>query len=76
MDNDARTDSDTDHPAGSAHTSERFAPAGADRPPTAEDAEAADCAARDVDLEEVAEHYEEMTTLGKNVKGDGEIVPN
>jgi hypothetical protein len=48
---------------------------GADRPPTAEEATAAERAAADLadELPEVAEHYEEMTRIGAEVKGEGEI---
>ena len=55
---------------------ESFPPAHADRPPTAEEAAAAELAAQDVDLEEVAVHYEEMNELGKNVRGEGAVTPD
>lgn len=56
-------------------TPEEFREPRADRPPTPEEEAAAERAARDVDVDEVAEHYEEMTEIGKNVKGEGEIEP-
>jgi hypothetical protein len=45
----------------------------ADRPPTAEEEAAAERASRDVDIDKVAEHFEEMTEVGKNVKGEGDL---
>ena len=47
----------------------------ADRPPTAEEEVAAERAQRSfgADRESVAEHYDEMTEIGANVKGEGEI---
>jgi hypothetical protein len=53
--------------AGKSHT--------ADRPPTSEEDAAAEreLAESDTDgREDVAEHYEEMTELGAQVKGEGE----
>lgn len=55
---------------------ERFPPAEADRMPTAEEEAAAERAAADVDLDEVAEHYEEMAETGANVRGEGQIEPD
>lgn len=52
---------------------EHFGKPGADRAPTPEEERAAERASRDVDVDAVAEHYEEMTELGKNVKGEGAI---
>jgi len=52
---------------------ERFNEPTADRPPTEEEAAAAEKAAADVDVDEVAEHYEEMTEKGKEVEGEGRI---
>ena len=54
---------------------ERFNTASADRPPTSEEAEAAERGKDDVDVDEVAEHFEEMKKIGANVKGEGEITP-
>lgn len=54
---------------------ETFPPATADRMPTAEEERAAERAAADVDLDEVAEHYEEMAEIGADVRGEGEIEP-
>jgi hypothetical protein len=47
----------------------------ADRPPTAEEADAAErgSASSDSDMGAVAEHAEEMAELGVHVKGEGEI---
>jgi hypothetical protein len=45
----------------------------ADRAPTPEEERAADEAAVRVDVDEVAEHYEEMTELGAKVRGEGQI---
>ena len=45
-----------------------------DRPPTAGGQIAADAAAESVDLEQVATHAEEMTELGANVTGEGQIL--
>lgn len=50
-------------------------PVGADRPPTDDEARAADEAAADVDPS-VGEHYKEMIERGANVKGEGEIEPS
>ena len=46
-----------------------------DRPPTTEEAEAADAeeASVEADMKGVAEHEEEMGRLGANAKGEGEI---
>jgi hypothetical protein len=55
---------------------ERFTEPAADRPPTPEEEAAADAARADVDLDRVAEHYEEMKEKGKSVKGEGDIFPD
>lgn len=47
----------------------------ADRMPTAAEERTAERLAREVDADEVAEHYEEMAELGADVKGEGEILP-
>lgn len=47
--------------------------AGADRPPTDEEAAAAEEAAGDVDVERVARHAEEMSRIGAEVEGEGRI---
>ncbi len=48
---------------------------GADRPPTPEEERLAERAERDLapDMPEVAQHYEEMTRIGAEVKGEGEV---
>lgn len=56
-------------------TGERFTTASADRPPTADEAAAAERGAKDVEVDEVAEHFEEMNEIGANVRGEGEITP-
>lgn len=56
--------------------SERFTEPHADRPPTVEEERAAEKAAKDVDLDDVAEHYSEMEEIGKNVKGEGDLYPS
>jgi hypothetical protein len=58
-----------------ASENEQFTEPKADRQPTAEEERAAERAAADVDLDEVEEHYEEMTEIGKNVKGEGDLFP-
>ncbi len=45
----------------------------ADRPPTQDEATAADRAARSVDMDRTAAHFEEMNEVGAAVKGEGEI---
>jgi hypothetical protein len=55
---------------------EQFAPAVADRAPTAAEDAAAETAARSVDLDRVAEHAERANKLGAAVKGEGEIEPS
>ncbi|HQZ32768.1 MAG TPA: hypothetical protein PK020_00015 [Ilumatobacteraceae bacterium] len=55
---------------------EKFTDAKADRPPTEQETQAAEKAAADVDIDDVAEHFEEMTEIGKNVKGEGSLEPS
>jgi hypothetical protein len=50
-------------------------PPHADRPPTAEEEAAAARSAKDVDLDEVAPHFEHAAKLGADVRGEGEIEP-
>lgn len=48
--------------------------AGADRPPTPEEAEVAESAEQDPKTKKaVAEHYKEMNELGAKVEGEGRI---
>lgn len=54
---------------------ETFTDPGADREPTPDEEEAAERAAGDVDIEQVAEHTEEMNERGAHVEGEGEIAP-
>ncbi|MBI5088252.1 MAG: hypothetical protein HZB15_05170 [Actinobacteria bacterium] len=60
----------------SSNEGERFTTPSADRPPTDEEAAAAERAAKDVDLERVAAEYEEMAERGANVEGEGQIEPS
>jgi hypothetical protein len=48
---------------------------GADRMPTPDEERSAEAAAEALteEMPSVAEHYEEMTEIGANVKGEGEI---
>lgn len=55
---------------------ESFTEPTADRPPTADEERAAERAAEHVDVDEVAEHYEEAAETGANVEGEGEIEPD
>jgi hypothetical protein len=55
---------------------EEFTEPEADRPPTAEEEQAAERAARDVDVERVGENYRDMAETGAEVRGEGEIVPD
>ena len=52
---------------------ETFTEPTADRPPTDDEARAAERSAADVDVDEVAEHYEAATERGANVEGEGQI---
>jgi hypothetical protein len=52
---------------------ERFTAPVADRPPTAEEALAAERAATDVDQATVAEHFERAIKTGAAVQGEGQI---
>lgn len=54
---------------------EKFPDAGADRPPTPDEAAAADAVAEEIDVNSVAEHYEHMNELGAQVKGEGQVEP-
>jgi hypothetical protein len=55
---------------------EQFPPAAADRAPTADEEAAAERGAATVDVDEVAEHYEEMSETGANIRGEGQIERN
>ena len=55
---------------------ETFTEPEADRAPTAAEEAAAERAARDVDVDEVAEHYEEAMETGAEVQGEGQIEPS
>lgn len=47
----------------------------ANRAPTPDEEAAAESGATEVDLDDVAEHFEKAAKLGANVRGEGEIVP-
>lgn len=47
----------------------------ADRPPTSEEERVAEDVAADVDLDRVAEHYEDAMELGAQVRGEGQVEP-
>jgi hypothetical protein len=55
---------------------ETFTESTADRPPTAAEEAAAERAADGVDVDEVAERYEQAMETGARVKGEGEIEPS
>jgi hypothetical protein len=55
---------------------EHFTTPGPDRMPTPDEERAAERAAEDVDLDAVAEHYEDMADKGATVRGEGQIEPN
>lgn len=55
---------------------ETFTEPTADRAPTDEEEAAAERAADDVDVDDVAHHYEDAMETGANVKGEGEIEPS
>jgi hypothetical protein len=57
-------------------TGEKWVPADAGPEPTPEEERAAEKAAVDVDLDQVAEHEREMLELGANVRGEGQIEPD
>ncbi|MEZ5215471.1 MAG: hypothetical protein R2705_19600 [Ilumatobacteraceae bacterium] len=57
----------------SKQKAEEFTEPSAGPVPTAEEAAAAEHAAKDVDLESVESHYEEMIEKGANQKGEGKI---
>jgi hypothetical protein len=50
-------------------------PPHADRPPTAEEEAAAERSGKNIDLDEVAGHFEDAAKLGADVRGEGEIEP-
>jgi hypothetical protein len=47
-----------------------------DRPPTEAEEQAAERAAKDVDVAKVGENYEEMLEVGADVQGEGQIEPD
>lgn len=54
---------------------ETFTEPTADRQPTEAEEAAAERAADDVDLDEVARHFQEAIETGANVSGEGQIEP-
>lgn len=63
------------YPSRMSQQGESFTEPTADRPPTAAEEEAAERAAADVDVDEVATHYDEAMETGADVEGEGEIEP-
>ncbi len=61
--------------AGRTPTEDHLREPGADRMPTTGEARAAERAATEVDVDQVAEHYEEMTERRSKVRGEGQIEP-
>lgn len=55
---------------------ESFTEPHADRAPTRDEDAAAERAMQGVDVDEVAEHYEEAMETGANVRGEGQIEPD
>jgi len=55
--------------------SEEFHQPVADRPPTKDEAAAAEAIAAEVDIESVAAAFDRQNKLGANVKGEGQIEP-
>lgn len=55
---------------------ESFTEPRADRPPTEREEEAAERAADEVDVDRVADHYEEAAETGAHVQGEGQIEPD
>jgi|GEM_PF-3555413 len=60
---------------GAGEVGDRMVEASAGAMPTPEEEEAARRAAEHVDLERVGEHEREMTRLGAEIQGEGEIEP-
>jgi hypothetical protein len=66
----------TDHSAASPDEmpeGERFVAPRADRPPTPDEAAAADRAATNFHFDAAGEHFQEMAERGANVEGEGQI---
>ena len=74
-DPDQPDQSSGDVTAGRTPTEDHLREPGADRMPTTDEARAAERAATEVDVDQVAEHYEEMTERGAKVRGEGQIEP-
>lgn len=70
------TDPDTPTPDPSDEATDAAAAHDADRPPTDDEARAAEQALPGSDPDAVAEHYEEMAERGANVQGEGQITPS
>ena len=56
-----------------AESTEADARHDADRPPTTEEAHVAEDAASRVNLDEVGEHFRELSDIGAHVKGEGAV---
>lgn len=59
-----------------ATSAETFREPVAELAPTPDEERAADAAAADIDVDQIAEHFEQMTELGANVKGEGQVEPD
>ena len=57
----------------SKQQAEKFTEVSAGPEPTSAEEAAAERAEQDVDLDQVAEHYDDMTDKGKNVQGEGDV---
>lgn len=66
------TDFNTDT---SKQRADEFTEVSAGPVPTADEEAAAERAKDEVDLDQVADHYEDMTDKGKNVQGEGDVTP-
>jgi hypothetical protein len=69
------TETEPNEPTKDAERIDAAHPHSADRPPTADESQAAErsTASLEADLKTVAEHAEEMADIGAHAKGEGEI---
>ena len=56
-----------------AESAEADAAHEADRPPTPAEEQTADRVAAEIDVDEVGDHFSELSEIGANVKGEGAI---
>jgi hypothetical protein len=68
-----QSDAPLDEGTRAADRNDASTTAHADRMPTGEEERLAEQSAAQVDVDAVAEHYEEMADLGANVEGEGRI---